>query len=247
MRRMTIRIRSTRMAERAAALSAHKRSASMRAQPAATVACAALVAAALFAAALGCASAAQAFDAGESVSKFFGGIGVGAPAAPREEAPAPGNAALGAPVAGGVPTDCPKIFVDPGAAELRAPAGADAVNVRYQISIGQIARDCSIEGGKIAIRLGVDGSVALGPAGQAGAYYGSLRVALRRLENDQVLASKTYRVGGSVSSGGARADYHITPDPLMTPDVSTRDYEILVGFSGAGETKDRGAPQRRRR
>lgn len=150
------------------------------------------------------------------------------------------------PVAGATP-DCPEVFVEQGAAMLRSPPDADGANVRYQLSLGDTARECVINGDQLTIRVGIQGSALLGALGQPGVYGGNLRVAIRRQKDDTLIASKTYRVSASIPKGGTRGEFQVIADPISLPVMSPRaqeDYEILVGFTQGG---DKPAVQKRRR
>lgn len=147
--------------------------------------------------------------------------------------------------------DCPRLMVDGGAAELRSPAGADAASVRYQISLVEVARECVVQGDRLAIILGVAGAAALGPLGQPGAYFGALRVGVRNMKSDEIIASKTYRVGATIPPGAARAEFKLNTDVFFVPYEnagSAGNFEIIVGFApGGGETADKPKKQRQRR
>lgn len=142
------------------------------------------------------------------------------------------------PLPPGATADCPEVFVESGAAMLRSPPDADGANVRYQLSLGETARECVIDGDKLTIRVGVEGSAVLGALGQPGAYGANLRVAIRRQKDDSIVATKTYRVSASIPKGGARSEFQVIADPFTVPVMSPRaqdDYEILVGFAQGGE------------
>lgn len=144
----------------------------------------------------------------------------------------------GAPPPAGATPDCPEVFVDSGAAMLRSPPDAEAANVRYQLSLGETARQCIIDGAHLTIRVGVEGSAVLGAAGQPGVFGANLRVAIRRQKDDTLVASKIYRVSASIPKGGTRAEFQVIADPLTVEVMSPRaqdDYEILVGFTQGPE------------
>ncbi|QGM47706.1 hypothetical protein [Methylocystis heyeri] len=143
---------------------------------------------------------------------------------------------------------CPEVIVDGGAADLRSPAGAEASSLRYEIALGRTARECARAGDQFSVKLGVNGSVMLGPAGQAGAYYGNLRIALRRKKDEQLFSSKTLKVGAAVGAGSARGEYSILVDDLTAPLVSANpndDYEIIIGFAPEGGAQ--ASPGKKRR
>ena len=67
--------------------------------------------------------------------------------------------------------ECPGVSVRAGAGTLSMSAGAAedaAMNLRYQVGIGQTARECKLNGTTLTIRVGVQGRVILGPAGGPG-------------------------------------------------------------------------------
>ena len=146
--------------------------------------------------------------------------------------------------------ECPEIVVDGGGAELRAPPGADASSVRYQIAVTRTARECALEGNDISVKVGILGSAVLGPVGQPGAYYGNLRVALRRKRDEQLFGAKDYRVGADIPAGAARADFTLLVDTLEAPFISQRaaeDYEVIVGFKQSGADTATPKPEKKRR
>ena len=134
-------------------------------------------------------------------------------------------------------TECPDIVVDGAGAEMRSPAGADASNVAYQISITRMARECLLAGENVMMRVGLLGAAMLGPAGKPGGYFGSLRIALRRKSDNQLFGAKTYRVGATIPANQARADFTLLVEDLTAPFVNAKaaeDYEVLVGFTQGG-------------
>jgi hypothetical protein len=150
----------------------------------------------------------------------------------------------------GASVSCPEIFVDSGAASLRVPAGADNESVRYQLSLGDMARDCSVQGEDVLVRVGVQGAVVLGPVGQPGAYAGSVVVSVRRQKDEEVVKSKTYRINASVPAGQSRGEFQFVAEPLAVPYLgpnAAEDYEILVGFEGGASEHAASRPKERKR
>ncbi len=145
--------------------------------------------------------------------------------------------------------ECPEIVVDGGGADLRAPTGADSSSLRYEIAITRMARECALNGDAISVRVGLQGSAMLGPAGQPGAYYGNVQVALRRKSDAQLFSAKTYRIGAAIPPGAARNEFTLLVEQLEAPFISAKaaeDYEVIVGFTGAGAAPA-GGPEKRRR
>jgi hypothetical protein len=147
------------------------------------------------------------------------------------------------PLTPGLTTDCPLIVVDDGAHMMRTPENADAASVHHQVSIRDTARECIISGEQLNIRVGIQGDAVLGPTGSPGTYGGSIRVALRRIKDDSIVASKNYRVSATVPAGATRADFHLLADPITiaaTPKPQ-EEYDILIGFTnGTAEVADKG-------
>lgn len=156
----------------------------------------------------------------------------------------------GAPPPPGATPDCPEVFLEPGAAMMRAPADAESANVRYQLSINSTARECIIDGDKLTIKVGVEGSAVLGAAGQPGAYGANLRIAFRRQKDDSIVSEKVYRVAAAIPAGGTRDEFRIIADPVTVPVMSPKaqeDYEILVGFTQGGGAEKPAASKKRKR
>lgn len=141
--------------------------------------------------------------------------------------------------------DCPVIQIEPGHSAVRV-GGAEGSSVRYQISIGDVARDCVRQGDQLVVRVGVETRTVLGPAGAAGTYTAPLKVSMRKVAGEQILSSKTYRVGGAVGSSGNSINSLIA-DPISAPFTTQHadeDYEIVLALGeGGGEEK---ASRRRR-
>ena len=148
----------------------------------------------------------------------------------------------------GARIDCPVVQVEPGMSAVRV-GGADSASVRYQISIGDVARDCSESNGQLFVRVGVETRVVTGPAGGPGTYTAPLTVALRRTGDEKILASRTYQVGGAVGSTG-NAINALIAEPLSAPYINERaadDYEIVLSMGkGGGERGDRRRNRHRR-
>lgn len=144
----------------------------------------------------------------------------------------------------GVIADCPEVFMDNGASMTRVPAEADSANVRYQLSISATARECVLDGDKLSIKVGIEGSAILGPVGAPGSYGANLNIAVRRVKENDLVSSKNYRVTAAIASGANRGDFHLIADAISLPLISPKaqnDYEIIVGFApeSAGEATDK--------
>src|SRR5476649_1230142 len=74
--------------------------------------------------------------------------------------------------------DCPGMMVRSGASTWQVPGGTTSTNLRYQGSLGQLARECAVLGDAMTIKVGVEGRVLVGPKGGAGSVAVPLRIAL---------------------------------------------------------------------
>lgn len=136
-----------------------------------------------------------------------------------------------------VTQDCPSVFIDNGASNIRIPADADAHNVRYQILIDQTARECVVDAGNVVIKVGIEGGAVLGPVGAPGNFGATIRVSLRNLKTYAEVSSKTYRTTATIPTNGTRGDFRLLADPIVAPMIGKRpqeDYEIIVGFADGG-------------
>ena len=131
---------------------------------------------------------------------------------------------------------CPSVDVLDGTAGYRiASANRGAEGVAYQASLGQVARECSVAGERITIRVGIEGRVLQGPAGKAGTFQIPVRVAVKR--GKEVVFSKVTRVSVTVPPSDTQASFTHIEDGISLP-VSENDpadeYEIFVGFDPSG-------------
>ncbi len=120
------------------------------------------------------------------------------------------------------------MFAEGGAA-LRIMAGS---NVRTQISVGRMARECARrEDGSIALKVGVEARVPLGPAGSPGRFDVPVTVSVKY--DDKVVASRVGRTTAEIDKGEAQTIAQIIVDDLTVPAAMTRDYEIEVSLGAA--------------
>lgn len=136
---------------------------------------------------------------------------------------------------------CPQVIVADGGAAIRAQSGPDSSSLRHQISITDVARECTPTGnGGFRLKVGVEGRVLLGPAGGAGAYGATLTTMV--LRGSTVVARRSTRVGASVTAGQGGADFVHVEDGIVVP-AGSGDVEIIVGLGSGGAA----APGRSRR
>jgi hypothetical protein len=141
---------------------------------------------------------------------------------------------------------CPQVIVLEGTAASQAYAGTppSSANLRFQYALDDTARECTLEGDQLAIKIGVAGKVLLGPAGSPGGFSVPVRMAILRERDNLPLVSKLYRAAVTVAAGETRADFTIVSEPLRVPFIQDRaenDYTIKVGIDeGASTNKSAG-------
>lgn len=164
-------------------------------------------------------------SSGSSFSEFFrnGGSTVPPPPAPVDD-----------------DFECPAVEILDGGAAMRQVAGSD---VRNQISLGQVARECRPAGpGQIAIKVGVEGRVLLGPAGSPGAFSAPVRIVIKR--GDKVVASRLQRASATIASGDTQAAFVVVEDNMVVPRTGD-ELSIWVGLDPTGRGGE--APRKRKR
>jgi hypothetical protein len=132
---------------------------------------------------------------------------------------------------------CPQVIIADGGAALRAQGGQDSGSLRHQISILQVARECTPTGnGGFRLKVGVEGRVLLGPAGSPGSYGATLTTTV--LRGTTQVARRAARIGGTIASGQGGADFSHIEDGIVVP-AGRGDVEIIVGLGGGAATPAR--------
>ena len=137
------------------------------------------------------------------------------------------------------PSGCPTIAILDGTQSQRvmAAGASDNQGVRYQFSLFNVGRECSMSGGRISLRVGAGGRVLLGPAGSAGHFDVPIRVVVYSELAQKPVESKLYRVSASVPAGQTGAPFQFASDSIVVPlgaGQNGRDYSIKVGFDSKG-------------
>jgi hypothetical protein len=177
---------------------------------------------------IGCsllASPASAQSLGDRFKSLFGG---------KSEAPAEGPP----PIATEPQTDltCPPVSIRAGASTYavaapgKQPIGND---LRFQATISRTSRECSINGGEITARIGIQGRVIAGPAGAPSTVEIPLRVAVvQGGVQEKTIATKVYRTSVSMTEAGSEpfslvAEELVYPAP---PGAVGDSYIFYIGF-----------------
>lgn len=142
--------------------------------------------------------------------------------------------------------DCPVLDVAANGAALRDFAGgpdASAQALRHQISITNLARECKDAGANINMKLGVEGSVILGPAGSPGTF--SVPLLFEARVKDKVVASRRETLSVTISSGETRAFFNTVVTDFTIP--KSDDTDVFVGLNQGGGGGSHVAAHKRRK
>jgi len=131
---------------------------------------------------------------------------------------------------------CPPVSIRAGASTFavaapgKQPVGND---VRYQATITRTARDCTVNGGQITARIGVQGRVIAGPAGSPATVEIPLRVAVvQGGVQEKTIATKVFRTTVAMSEAGSEPFSLVAEDVVYpVPPGATGDaYVFYIGF-----------------
>jgi hypothetical protein len=146
--------------------------------------------------------------------------------------------------------ECPGVDIRAGASTLNIAAKAveaTAGDLRYQVSFGQTARECAVQGTTMAIKVGVQGRVILGPMGGPGQVDVPLRYAVvREGPQPKTVVTKFKRVSVTVVSGQSHVPFVDVEESLNFPLPSRSEldsYVIYVGFDEIGDKNEKKPPK----
>lgn len=127
---------------------------------------------------------------------------------------------------------CPHIEILDGDSAVRV-GGASNSSVNYQFSLDHVARQCDLENGQIAIKVGAQGRVLLGPAGKPGNFTVPVRFAIRRESDQKAAATDFARVAVNIDADHSQASFTAISQPMLIPDhgeTEDQDFTVVVGF-----------------
>jgi hypothetical protein len=134
--------------------------------------------------------------------------------------------------------ECPEIIVLDGTAAHRVYNGPESnETLKYQYSLGDIARECILQGNQVSMKVGIAGQVLLGPAGAPGSFSVPIRVAIIREADNAPVVSKLYNASVIVPPGQTEAAFTIVTEPMLAPFIqqhTAEDYTIKVGIDAGG-------------
>lgn len=152
---------------------------------------------------------------------------------------------------------CPDVTVRPGAGTLTLGSKSqigevNAMDLRYQGTLVQFARECSLRGTNMAMKVGIEGRVITGPAGGPGQVEVPLRLAVvQEGPNPRTVLSKLARISVTVTGEQPTTDFtHIDSEvvfPLPRPIDPLANYVVYVGFDPSALAPQRPAPRASRK
>jgi hypothetical protein len=134
--------------------------------------------------------------------------------------------------------ECPSVLVRNGASTWQTPTGGATTDLRYQASLGQMARECALLGDTMTVKVGIEGRLLVGPKGAPGNIEVPLRLALvEEGPQPKSIWTKFYAVPVSLQPGQSGTPFTHVEDDLtfvMPPSKDITAYVIYVGFDPQG-------------
>jgi hypothetical protein len=146
--------------------------------------------------------------------------------------------------------DCPPIDVRQGASTITVYGSGDqaATNVRYQATVGQLARECAVLGATMTMKVGLQGRIILGPVGGPGRLDVPIRLALVQEGPDpKPIWTKLYRVPVEIPPGQTNVPFVHIEDNMTFPKPSAAALEAYVIYAGFDRQGLKEQPARGRR
>jgi hypothetical protein len=138
--------------------------------------------------------------------------------------------------------DCPSVEIRTGAGTLTVPGQspeASTNDVRYQLSVTQLARQCSVVGAELVMKVGVQGRIIAGPGGGPGPVDIPLRYAVvREGAGGRTIATKFKRISADIPPDQSNVVFSDVEENLSFPMPSRAAlpaYIVYVGFDEIGD------------
>jgi hypothetical protein len=182
-------------------------------------------------------------DSSPSIGDRFGQLFGSKSQAVGEKAPAPVDNEL----------TCPPVSIRAGASTFAVGAPgkpATGNDLRYQATITRTARDCTQTGDQITARIGIQGRVITGPAGNPPTVEIPIRVAVVQGGiNEKTIATKVYRTMVSLSEAGNDAFSLVAEDLVypVPPGATGDSYIFYIGFDPQALTPEPKAAKRKKK
>jgi hypothetical protein len=196
----------------------------------------------------GCSSGVDSTPAMTSRFTSLFGSGGGAQSA-NAQAISPAQTQAQAPAATMKDEDCPAVDIRGGAGTLSVAARNDqptASDLRYQLTFNALARQCSLVGQSVHMKVGVQGRVVVGPAGAPAEVGVPLRYAIvREGVEPRTIMTKFKRLPVALPPGTPNVLFTDVEEDISFP-MPSRDeiqaYVLYVGFDDTGDRNERRPP-----
>ena len=147
---------------------------------------------------------------------------------------------------------CPPVAIRAGASTYavaapgKQPIGND---LRFQATISKMARECSVNGGVITARIGIQGRVIAGPAGAPSSVQVPIRVAVvQGGVSEKTIATKAYQTTVTMTEGGSEPFTLVAEDLTYPapPGAVGDSYIFYIGFDPQSLKPERPAPKKKK-
>ena len=145
--------------------------------------------------------------------------------------------------------ECPAVSVRQGASTLAVsavPGDDSALNMKYQVGIGQTARECKLNAGIVTMKVGMQGRVVVGPAGGGGSVDVPVRYAVvQEGVSPKAIVSKLDRVNVAIPPNDGNVLFTHVEEELSFPmpkGDGIDSYVVYVGFDPAAVKDEKKKP-----
>jgi hypothetical protein len=144
---------------------------------------------------------------------------------------------------------CPPVSIRAGASTYAVGLpGKQALgnDLRFQATITKTARECSVNGGQITARIGIQGRIIAGPAGAPSQVQVPMRVAVVQAGvNEKTIATKAYQTTVNMAEAGSEPFTLVIEDLVYpVPPGATGDaYVFYIGFDPQALKPERPPPR----
>jgi hypothetical protein len=143
-------------------------------------------------------------------------------------------------------SNCPVVDIRAGAGTLMVRGKSDsttATDLRYQLSFSRLARQCTSLGATLAMKVGVQGRVIVGPSGGPGQVEVPLRYAVvREGPEPRTIVTKFKRVPVAMAAGETNVPFTDVQEDLsfpLPPQPELDAYVVYVGFDEIGDAAEK--------
>lgn len=138
---------------------------------------------------------------------------------------------------------CPAVRIRAGTESFRVYKGKDREkpeNVRYQVTLTKVARECVYVGDQLEIKVGALGRIITGPSGKPGSFKMPIRVAVQ--EGGCSRHFKLHTQTGSVPEGSTNSSFQFVDNTIVMPAPKATNVRIYLGFDETPKAKSSAEP-----